>query len=82
MVGTRFGVRTVEEKGHKEGESGWNMAFGTEIDKRLEKAMFDFQIFVDDWRRRRRIDEINIAAFGAETVAWNSVRNPPAPASR
>jgi hypothetical protein len=34
------------------------------MDKRLEKALFDFQRAVDEWRRRRRVDQINIAAFG------------------
>lgn len=63
-VHTRAGAHKVETRGHREGASGWNMAFGTEIDKRLEKAIFDFQVFVDDWRRRRRVDEINLAAFG------------------
>ena len=63
-VGTRAGVRTYEEHGYKEGESSWNKAFGSAMDKRLEKAMFDFQIAVDEWRRRRRVDEINIAVFG------------------
>ena len=63
-VATRAGVRRIEQVGHKEEESKWNQAFGTEIDKRLEKAMFDFQIYVEDWRRRRRVDEINVAAFG------------------
>lgn len=63
-VHTRAGAHNVEKRGHREGESDWNKAFGTEIDKRLEKSLFDFQIFVDDWRRRRRVDEINIAAFG------------------
>ena len=52
------------EHGYKEGESSWNKAFGSAMDKRLEKAMFDFQIAVDEWRRRRRVDEINIAVFG------------------
>jgi Uncharacterized alpha/beta hydrolase domain (DUF2235) len=63
-VATRGAPHKVETVGHKEDESGWNKAFGTEIDKRLEKAMFDFQVFVEDWRRRRRVDEINVAAFG------------------
>lgn len=63
-IATRGGPHKVEEVGHKEEESGWNKAFGTEIDKRLEKAMFDFQTFVEDWRRKRRVDEINVAAFG------------------
>lgn len=57
-------TRIVEEHGHKEDESGWNKAFGSEMDKRLEKAMFDFQTFVEEWRRRRRVDQINLAAFG------------------
>ena len=63
-VVTRGGPYKVEGKGHKEGESGWNKAFGTEIDKRLERAMFDFESFVEEWRRKRRVDEINVAAFG------------------
>ena len=63
-VGTRAGVRTYEEHGYKEGESSWNKAFGSAMDKRLEKAMFDFQMAIDEWRRKRRVDEINIAVFG------------------
>jgi len=61
---TEFGPQTIEAKGYRENESTLNKAFGTGIDKRLEKAMLDFQIYVDQWRRQRRVDEINIAAFG------------------
>jgi uncharacterized protein (DUF2235 family) len=61
---TRGGAVKVEQKGWKEDESGWNMAFGKEGDKRLERAMFDFEYFVEEWRRKRRVDEINVSAFG------------------
>jgi uncharacterized protein (DUF2235 family) len=61
---TRGGSYQYDVKGHKEEESSWNKAFGTEIDKRLEKAMFEFDLSVKDALRIRRVDEINVAAFG------------------
>ena len=50
--------------GYSEEESAINQAFGLQMDKRLEKALFEFQGFVEDWRRRARLDEINVSAYG------------------
>jgi len=41
-----------------------NQAFGLGIDKRLEKAVFDFEMFVNGLRSKTRLDEINVSAFG------------------
>lgn len=53
-----------DRNGYYEGETVAGMAFGHGIDIRIEKAIFEFQEFVEERRSRRRVDEINIAAFG------------------
>jgi len=53
-----------DRNGYSEGETLAGMGFGKGIDVRLEKAVFEFQEYVELWRSSRRVDEINIAAFG------------------
>ena len=61
----RSGVRKVVHEGDEE-EDGrtLGLGFADGITERLEKAEFDFSTMVDDWRAVRRVDEINLAAFG------------------
>ncbi|GHA82178.1 T6SS phospholipase effector Tle1-like catalytic domain-containing protein [Cognatilysobacter bugurensis] len=54
----------VELKGHVEEENTFNQSMGRNIDKRLEKALFEFEDYIEGIRRRQRVDEINVAAFG------------------
>lgn len=59
---------TVPRQGYTESGTGpiglAGKGFGTGIDKRLEKAIFEFEDAVEEWRRLRRVDAINIAVFG------------------
>ncbi|SFZ79563.1 T6SS phospholipase effector Tle1-like catalytic domain-containing protein [Chitinimonas taiwanensis] len=58
-------IHEVEDVGYKEeGESGLGLAFADGITERLEKATFEFMRDIDDWKEQRRVDEINLAAFG------------------
>lgn len=64
-VYTRSGtVHWQDRNGYREGESTLRQGFGTGLDIRLEKAVFDFQMAVEEQKARTRVDEINIAAFG------------------
>lgn len=55
---------TTQVAGYRETESRLRQAVGSGIDIRLEKAIFDLEMFVRDWKARKRVDAINIAAFG------------------
>ena len=50
--------------GYRENESTARQAVGSGIDIRLEKAIFEFEMYVRDWKLRKRVDAINVAAFG------------------
>lgn len=63
-VATRHSVRWVDKDGYSEGDSGWNKAFGTGLEIRLEKALFDLQSAIELQQSRTRVDAINIAVFG------------------
>lgn len=63
-VGRSGRVVLEDREGYDEEESTYNQALGDEIDKRLEKAIYEFESFVEDRRARVRVDEINVAAFG------------------
>lgn len=60
----RGGVTYIDDNGYNEAESRINQGLGYQMDKRLEKAIFEFEYYIEDRRRERRVDEINIAAFG------------------
>ena len=64
IVGRDRQVVWTDVRGYEEDESRINQAFGRQIDKRLEKAIFDFETYVIDLRSRSRVDEINVSAFG------------------
>ncbi|MGH8084518.1 MAG: T6SS phospholipase effector Tle1-like catalytic domain-containing protein [Lysobacter sp.] len=64
VVGRAGRVIWEDRKGYAEEESTLNQAFGLHMDKRLEKALFEFESFVEDRRGRARIDEINVSAYG------------------
>ncbi|BBP00035.1 T6SS phospholipase effector Tle1-like catalytic domain-containing protein [Sulfuriferula nivalis] len=56
---------TYAIEGYKEDSdraSGKGFALG--IQQRLEKALYEFAYQVEDWRKSRRVDEINLAVFG------------------
>lgn len=55
---------TTSVSGYRESDNSYRQAIGRGIDIRLEKAMFDFEMFVRDWKARKRVDAINVAAFG------------------
>lgn len=57
-------VYTTTVDGYRETESTPRKVTGRGIDIRLEKAMFEFEMYVRDWQARKRVDAINIAAFG------------------
>jgi uncharacterized protein (DUF2235 family) len=63
---TRGGVRhvTYEKNGHKESESLINSGFGGGLEQRLEKALFQLEEYIAEMRRQRKVEEINLAAFG------------------
>ncbi|WP_109170844.1 T6SS phospholipase effector Tle1-like catalytic domain-containing protein, partial [Xanthomonas fragariae] len=64
-IATRGGtVAWTDETGCKEDESSWNKGFGTGLESRLEKALFDFQLAIENQQSLTRVDEINVAAFG------------------
>lgn len=64
-VPNRMGtVRWEEREGYRERESRVRQGFGGGIDIRLEKAIFDFENTVEDFRATSRVDEINIGVFG------------------
>lgn len=51
--------------GYKEDSDSWTgKGFATGIQPRLEKALYQFAYQVEDWRKSRRVDEINLAVFG------------------
>lgn len=64
IVGRDRQVVWTDVHGYEEDESRINQAFGRQIDKRLEKAIFDFETYVIDIRSHARVDEINVSAFG------------------
>jgi hypothetical protein len=64
LRGNRAGVYKVDVNGYEEGDSKWNSAFGSNMDVRLEKAVFDLESIDEDIRARRKVKSINIAAFG------------------
>ena len=58
-------IHRVEVEGYDEKDKTINgLAYGLGIRQRLEKAVFDLFRTIDDWRLARRVDEINVAAFG------------------
>ena len=61
---TGTSIRWEERHGYSERESSWRKGFGGGLDIRLEKALFDFHMGVEDSRSATRVDEINIAVFG------------------
>ena len=64
-VPARGGTYTSKREGYAESDGRvLGLGFADGITERLEKALFDFCKTVDDWRGQRRVDEINIAAFG------------------
>jgi len=59
------GFREEEIVGYKEeGESALGLGFADGITERLEKATFDLFFQIDRFQAARRLDEINLAAFG------------------
>lgn len=64
VVGRDRKVVWKDVVGYEEEDSRLNQAFGWQIDKRLEKAIFDFETYVIELRSRSRVDEINVSAFG------------------
>ena len=64
IVGKSGRVVWEDRVGYDEDEGTVNQAFGLNLDMRLEKAIFEFQDYVDDWRQRARLDEINVSAYG------------------
>lgn len=64
VVGRDRNIVWKDVHGYEEDESRLNQAFGWQIDKRLEKAIFDFETYVIDLRSHSRVDEINVSAFG------------------
>lgn len=64
IVGRDRKVVWQDVLGYDEDESRINQAFGRQIDKRLEKAIFDFETYISELRLRSRVDEINVSAFG------------------
>ncbi|MGQ5524128.1 T6SS phospholipase effector Tle1-like catalytic domain-containing protein [Chitinimonas sp. PSY-7] len=55
----------VEEFGYKEeGESAVGLGVAAGITQRLEKATFDLFLQIETWKKKRRLDAINLAAFG------------------
>lgn len=64
-IATRAGLRATEKIGYKEdSDSLMGKGFAVGIQERIEKALFDFTIVVEDWKKSRRLDEINLAVFG------------------
>ena len=57
-------IRWEERTGYREKESRLRQGLGGGLDIRLEKAIFDFQARLEEFRERSRVDEINIAVFG------------------
>lgn len=58
-------VIPTEKIGYKESsDSNMGKGFAAGIQERLEKALYDFSIAVEDWKTSRRVDEINLAVFG------------------
>lgn len=55
---------TVIRSGYRESESTRRQGSGSGIDIRLEKAIFEFEMYVAEMRSRKRVDAINVAAFG------------------
>lgn len=61
----RGDIREVEDIGYEEnGESALGLGFADGITERLEKAAVDFFAEIDRFQATRRLDEINLAAFG------------------
>ncbi|MBM3117879.1 T6SS phospholipase effector Tle1-like catalytic domain-containing protein [Jeongeupia naejangsanensis] len=61
----RVGPVEVEDIGYKEsGNSSLGLGFANGITERLEKALFDFDVAIQNWQLKRRVDEINLTAFG------------------
>ncbi len=61
----RNGVRKVVREGYQEEDGrALGLGFADGITERLEKAVFEFADRVDLMRSLRRVDEINLAAFG------------------
>jgi hypothetical protein len=63
---SRSGVRHInhEKNGYKESESRINSGFGGGLEQRLEKALFQLEEYIAEMRSRRKVEEINLAAFG------------------
>ncbi|MBS1157253.1 MAG: hypothetical protein H6R07_3177 [Proteobacteria bacterium] len=58
-------TREIEVVGYKEGgESTFGLGFAAGITERLEKAAFDLFLEIDRFQSTRRLDEINLSAFG------------------
>lgn len=57
-------VQWVDVNGYRESESTFNKGFGSGLETRLEKAIFEFQVAVERQRGLTRVDEINVSAFG------------------
>lgn len=64
VVGRDRKLIWTDKVGYDEEESRLNQMFGLGIDLRLEKAIFDFELFLDGLRKKSRVDEINVSAFG------------------
>ncbi len=64
-VHSRAGVSTVTQEGYREaGNSTLGRALASGLTKRMEKAVFDFCEAIEETRIRKRVTEINVAAFG------------------
>lgn len=64
-VYSRAGVHTVKKEGYEESDNrALGKGFADGITERLEKALFEFTDQVDDQRRAKKVDEINLAVFG------------------
>lgn len=64
IIGSEGRPVLKEQDGYDEEESTLNQGLGLQMDKRLEKAIFEFENFIEDRRLRTRVDEINVSAFG------------------
>jgi hypothetical protein len=57
-------VGVVNVNGYKESESTIRKGFGGGLEQRLEKALFELESYITEMRSQRKVEEINLAAFG------------------
>lgn len=57
-------IPTVKTGYKESSDSNMGKGFAAGIQERLEKALYDFAIAVEDWKSKLRVDEINLAVFG------------------